>query len=297
MATMDMALAAALRLAGNDLPAVAELYAPVLAAQDRTGVQILTDIRYGSHERHLLDLYIPLAPVPDRGWPVVVFFHGGGFIRGNKEHRQNIGVLLAQQGMVAVLPNYRLAPGSQWPSGPQDVAKVWQWLTQQGHGHHADASRIVLMGESAGAAHVAAATLRTEFQPQGWAIAGAVLLSGPYNARLEGLARSQFDILTPDPRNEPYFGMDQSAWGAASTVDNITAPSFPLMISYAEQDLIQMHVQAGELFARLTSQHGYQPELMCIPYHNHFSQGYSFGTADTSVSSPVLHFIRKVTNK
>jgi acetyl esterase len=142
---------------------------------------------------------------------------------------------------------------------------------------------------------VAAATLLRRWQPPGWRIAGAALLSGPYNARLEGLARTQFGIATPDPRNEAYFGTDPAAWDAASLVDHVDAPPFPLWISMAERDLLQMQAQAGELFARLVSRHGFAPELRLLREHNHFSQGYSVGTADTSVSAPLLDFIRRVT--
>lgn len=296
MSTMDAALAARLREVGNDLPAVAALYAPLLAKQDRRGVTRHSDLVYGSHERHRLDVYVPdPSEKPVSGWPVVVFFHGGGFIRGQKEHRENIGWFLARQGFMAVLPNYRLAPESRWPSGPQDVVAVWDWVRRSAQSWGADPSSVALVGESAGAAHVAAAVLLKEFQPSGWAVRGAVLLSGPYNPRLEGLARSQFGIATPDPRNEPYFGTDSARWDEASSVDHVSASPLPLLISYAELDLLQMQVQAGELFARLVTRHGFSPNLQILSQHNHFSQGFSFGTSDTSVSAPVLDFLRRVT--
>lgn len=295
MSGMAPDFAEQLRAAGNDLPAVAALYAPLLAAQDRSGVVRHADLPYGDHPRHRLDVYQPAGDAAGADRPVLVFFHGGGFIRGNKEHRENLGVFFAQQGYVTVLPNYRLAPESRWPCGPEDVIAVWRWVQRHAGGFGGDAARTVLMGESAGAAHVAAATLRAEFHPAGWHIAGAVLLSGPYNVRLEGLSRPQFGVATPDPRNEPYFGSDPAAWDAASTVDHVTAAPFPLLISYSELDLVQMQVQAGELFARLTSRHGFSPALLVLPRHNHFSQGYSLGTADTSVSAPVLQFLRKAT--
>lgn len=292
--SMSDELAQRLREVGNDLPAVAALYEPLLADQDRSGVRCHVDLIYGDHARHRLDVYQPEQTPPKQGWPVVVFMHGGGFVRGNKEHRANIGWYLAQQGFVTVLPNYRLAPESQWPSGPEDVVGVWRWVQEHGAAYGGNPDGVVLMGESAGAAHVAAAALRSELQPDGWRIRGAVLLSGPYNARLEGKARAQFGIATPDPRNEPYFGTDKSQWDRASTVDHISAKPFPLLISYTEQDLIQMQVQAGELFARLVSEHGYSPDLLVVPSHNHFSQGFSFGTCDGSVSEPVVNFIHHV---
>jgi hypothetical protein len=120
-----------------------------------------------------------------------------------------------------------------------------------------------------------------------------VLLSGSYNARLEARARVQFGIATPDPRNDAYFGPEPAATDAATIVDHIDAAPFPLLIGYAERDLLQMQVQAGELFARLVSRHGFAPALHCWREHNHFSQGYSFGTGDRSVSGPVADFIRR----
>lgn len=289
-------LARKLRAAGNDLPAVAALYADALARQDRSGVQVHANVAYGPNERHQLDIYQPQGPQPASGWPVVLFLHGGGFIRGDKGHRANLGYWLAQQGFVAVLANYRLAPQHAWPSGPQDVVAAWQWLQQHGGQWGMDGRRVVLMGESAGAAHVAAAALVQAFQCADWRIAGAVLLSGPYNARLEGLARSQFGIATPDPRNEAYMGSNPQGWDAASIVDLVSAPPFPLWISWAEWDLLQMQVQAAELFARLVSRHGYQPQLHVLAQHNHFSQGYSFGTDDDTLSAPLLGFLRTATS-
>ena len=281
---------------GFDMPAVQALYAPLLAAQPRDGVVLHTDLPYGEHARHRLDLYVPATPPThgSSGFPVLVFFHGGGFIRGDKAGRANIGWHFARQGVLTVLANYRLAPDSHWPSGPQDVVAVWRWLRENVQVWGGNPGQVVLMGESAGAAHVAAATLMRRFQPAptDWRIAGAVLLSGPYNARLEGLARRQFGIPTPDPRNDAYFGPDQAQWDVASVVDHIDAAPFPMLISYAERDLIQMQVQAGELFARLVTDHGFTPELMMLREHNHFSQGFSLGTDDDSVSGPVLRFLR-----
>jgi acetyl esterase len=279
---------------GFNLPQVRAMYAPLLAQQSHDGVRCLADEGYGPHERHRLDVYRPelFANTPR---PLLMMLHGGGFIRGDKSQRANIGLWAAREGFVAVLPNYRLAPESRWPSGPEDVAAVWRWL----HSHAArlggDPTRVVLMGESAGAAHVAAASLCRAFQPAGWRIAAAVLLSGPYNARLEGLARAQFGIATPDPRNDAYFGPELAASDAPSIVDHIDAAPFPLLIGYAERDLLQMQVQAGELFARLVSRHGFAPALHCWREHNHFSQAYSFGTSDVSVSMPVADFIRQHT--
>jgi acetyl esterase len=279
---------------GFNLPQVQALYAPLLAQQIRDGVEVRTDLPYGSQDRQRLDVYAPTTHGPH---PVLVWLHGGGFTRGDKAQRANIGWWGARQGFVTVLPNYRLAPENVWPSGPQDVVAVWQWLQKQVDRHGGEARHTVLAGESAGAAHVAAATLIRRFQPADWQIAGAALFSGPYNPHLEGLARPQFGIETPDPRNEAYFGTDSTTWAEASIARHVNASPLPLWISFAERDLLQMQVQAGELFARLVSDHGFAPELRMVRDHNHFSGGFSFGTSDTSVSDPLADFVRRCASK
>ncbi|MFG6432300.1 alpha/beta hydrolase [Roseateles sp. LYH14W] len=277
--------------AGFNLPEVQALYEPLLARQPTDGVLKLDSQRYGAHARQVLDVYRPAAETTTLR-PLLLFFHGGGFIRGDKAHKANIGWHFARQGVVTLLPNYRLAPEHRWPAGPEDVATSLACAHEQAQSLGADPARIFLMGESAGAAHVAAASLMTRFGVQG--IRGAILTSGPYNARLERLSRAAFGVATPDPRNDAYFGTnDPEALLAMSIVEQVDAAPFPLLISYAERDLLQMQVQAGELFARLSGQHGFAPELRVIRHHNHFSQTQAVNTGDDSLSGPVLDFIAR----
>lgn len=280
--------------AGFNLPQVQALYAPLLADQPKEGVRMHADERYGAHERHTLDIYAPTSPTTGLR-PVLVCVHGGGFIRGDKSAKANAGYCFARQGFVTVAPNYRLAPESHWPSGPQDVAAVVRWLAEHAGRFGGDPRRIVLMGESAGAAHVAAAVLLRRFGVDAAAgVRGAILASGPYHARLERLARAPFGVETPDPRNDAYFGTDDAAaLSAASIVEQVDAQPLPLLISYAERDLLQMQVQAGELFARLTARHGFTPELLCVRDHNHFSQTVALNTGDDSLAAPVADFVRR----
>ncbi|MBE2245025.1 MAG: hypothetical protein IAE86_19895 [Burkholderiaceae bacterium] len=64
--------------------------------------------------------------------------------------------------------------------------------------------------------------------------------------------RAQVGVATSDPRNEAHFGPEPAAWEAASIVDHVDVAPFPLWISFAERDLLQMQVQmqTGDLFAR-----------------------------------------------
>jgi triacylglycerol lipase len=256
------------------------------------GGAVERDIAYGADPRHRLDVYCPAKPV-EGGAPVVVFLHGGGFIRGDKAQRAEAGHYFARNGVLAILPNYRLGPAHRWPAGAQDVVAAFEWARANVARFGGNPNRIVLAGESAGAAHVAAAVLVKRFHPEGGLpVRGAILVSGVYNAELELKARRQLGIATPDPRNEAYFGTVFDDYRCMSTVDLIDAPPVPLLISYAELDPIQMQVQAGELFARLVNRHGFAPEIQVVRGHNHLTQVYSINTADNALAGSMLDFIR-----
>jgi len=266
------------------------MFGQVACCNASPGRQVL-DIAYGSHARHRLDIYG--ADSTGAARPVLVFVHGGGFVRGDKSERAWIGHHFACEGFVCVVQNYRLAPQGVWPAGAEDVAAALGWTQRSIAQFGGDPARIFAVGESAGAAHVAAASLLRRFHgPGGLGIAGAALLSGVYNPRLEYLARKQFGLPTPDPRNDAYFGSAPEEYAKQSVVALVDAAPFPLLISYAELDPAQMQVQAGELFARLVATNGFQPELKVIPGHNHLSQIWSLGTADTGLSGVLLDFIQ-----
>lgn len=250
------------------------------------------DLSYGADARDRLDVYQPTIPVAG-GAPVLVFLHGGGFIRGDKSQRAEAGHYFARHGIVTILPNYRLGPGHRWPAGAEDAAAAFAWARANAARFGGDPRRIVLAGESAGAAHVAAAALIKRFHPQdGLKAGGVMLVSGVYNAELELKARRQLGIATPDPRNEAYFGTRFGDYRAMSTVELIDAAPVPMLISYAELDPIQMQAQAGELFARLVTRHGFEPDIQTVRGHNHLTQVYSINTQDDALARSMLDFIR-----
>jgi acetyl esterase len=273
-----------------DMPLTQQLYKPLLEKQPREGVVVHRDLSYGSDERHRLDLYLPQHF--SGTLPCILFLHGGGFIRGDKAERENIGQFFARRQFAVAVANYRLAPNHMWPAGAEDVISAYRWIRSQATSLRLDSEALYLAGESAGAAHVAAAVLAKRFHPsEGLKIAGAMLISGVYNAELERLATQEFGIATPDPRNEPYFGSDFARYRSMSTVRLVDAAPTPLLITFAELDPVQMVVQAGELFARLVADHGYKPRMRVIRGHNHLTQLYAINTGDETLTTPMLEFL------
>lgn len=275
-----------------DLAFAQTIYEPLLHRQRRDGVIVSRDLAYGDEPRHRLDVYRPQQRVA--ACPVLLFLHGGGFVRGDKSERENFGHYFAREGYVVAIANYRLAPGASWPAGAQDAISACRWLRAHSREHGGDAERIFLGGESAGAAHAAAAALARRFHPpEGLALAGLILISGVYDVDLDFRARRQFGVATPDPRNEPYFGTEFSRYHEMSTVRLIDAAPLPTLITYAELDTPQMHVQAGQLFATLVTRHGFSPDLNVVSGHNHLTQVYSVNTGDESLTQIMKAFMSK----
>jgi acetyl esterase/lipase len=276
-----------------DPPLVKSWYAPLRETQPRDGAEVRHDIAYGDDERNKLDVYLPTTG-DTTNRPLLLFVHGGGFVRGARRDRANVGWRFARAGFVTVVPSYRLGPAHRWPAVAEDVAAAWAWAHANAAALGCDPARIYVAGESAGAAHVAAATLIQRLRPRGIpAPRAALLVSGVYNVQLEKLARRQFGIPSPDPRNEAYFGSDFASYPAMSTVENVDVDAFPLLITWAELDPPQMQIQAGELFARLTTQHGFDPDVTVIRGHNHLSQLEAINTADDTLASALLEFLHR----
>jgi acetyl esterase/lipase len=142
------------------------------------------DIAYGPDPRQRLDVYVPNASsVTPR--PLVVFWYGGRWETGDKRDYRFVGATLAEQGYVAVLPNYRLYPQVKMAAFMADAAQAGAWAARHGADFGADPQRLYLMGHSAGAHIAALLTLDTRYfaatgQPLP-RIAGLIGLSGPYD--------------------------------------------------------------------------------------------------------------------
>jgi acetyl esterase len=259
-----------------------ELYAPLLAEAPKGGVKVTKDEKYGADERNRLDIYQPEAkpPVPA---PILVFVHGGGFVRGDKGEFGNLGTYFARRGILTITTNYRFAPKNMWPSGAEDLAGVLKWIRQNGDKFGGDINRIFLMGTSAGAAHVSSYVFFEDFQlKEGDGVAGAILFSGPtYDT-------SQLDL----QRDTVYYGKDESKYPAMSAIKHVDGRKIPLFIVIAELDMPSIHYQNRVLIDALYERDKALPTMKLLVGHNHISEVTHFNTKDESIGPDILEFIK-----
>lgn len=83
--------------------------------------------------------------------PVVVFFHGGGFVTGSVATHAPLAAEIARQLDLPVISiEYRLAPESKWPAAPDDAEAAARWIAGNGAAIGLEIDGLVLCGDSAG---------------------------------------------------------------------------------------------------------------------------------------------------
>ncbi len=151
----------------------AEKIEAAILAQTRRALRMLLAVpaARASGLARVEDLELPGAAGPLRaryyqgadaeGAPLVVYFHGGGFVCGDIDTHDSICSWLAQSSRGRVLSvGYRLAPETRFPGQIEDARAACAWALHRGQGFGAAPGRIALAGDSAGA--YLAATLALE---------------------------------------------------------------------------------------------------------------------------------------
>ena len=114
------------------------------------GITEFRDISYGSFGTwNHLDVCYPEGT--DAPLPTIVNVHGGGYVYGNKEIYRRYCMDMARRGFACVNFNYRLAPRWKFPTPLYEINAVMEWICRNAQRYHLDPSRIIVVGDSAGA--------------------------------------------------------------------------------------------------------------------------------------------------
>jgi len=185
------------------------------------------DLSYGGDPAQRLDVYRPAAA---QAAAVILYVHGGGWVRGDKAMPQMVQNKLPHWlwlGCIVVSTNYRMLPAAGVLEQADDVARALAFVQRNAGGWGGDGGRVVLVGHSAGA-HLAALVAADPAigARQGVAAWRATLA-------LDSAALDMVAIMSRRHYHfyDPVFGADPGFWREASPTHRLQAgPAAPMLL-------------------------------------------------------------------
>jgi acetyl esterase len=205
-------------------------------------VVVSTDVAYRTVDGLTLRLDI-CRPRRDGSYPVVLLLHGGGWAAGDKaEWQSDCKALASEDGLVAVAPNYRLAPpgapGSHANAPVDDLAAAVAWLQAHAAAYELNPQRIGCLGESAGGHLCMMLGVRSQ-------VRSVASWSGT------SYFPSQVGLLNNDGQDvgAVYIGCPltncPAAWQAASPRPAVSARTAPTYLANSDAEVIPLEQVTG----------------------------------------------------
>jgi len=303
---------------GVCVPETAQLYRPLQPNPPYAGVTFTRDISFGPDPKDVLDVAQPEKGGGKR--PVLIYVSGGA---GNKQQGgpngdvfyDNVMVWAVKNGMVGV--NMQRHPGKEWDDPAKAVGMIVQWVNRNIASHKGNPDRVFIWTQSAGNVPVSTYVGHSDlWGPKGVGIKGVVFMSPP-----------AFDILpaTPPPVQGGFGPCGQPSGGSAaaappagrgpgggrgaggpgraqvdpatqlarSNLPGLIRSKVPFMLVVAELDPPNIIGFAETLKTELCKANRC-PTYTMFKDHSHISEVMSPNTTDTSVTGPILKWIKSV---
>jgi acetyl esterase/lipase len=289
----------------------------------------LDSYRHTSKDRsHQLDLFLPRGST--KRSPVVVFVHGGAWMLGDNRCcglYSSVGQFLASQGIIAVMPNYRLSPAVKHPEHAKDVARAVAWVMEHIGDYGGRTDQVFLMGHSAGGHLVSLLATDEQYLTAAGvspsAIKGVIAVSGVYrltpeamNVTLGGRERESISwgkmmplrgdsppaalAIKGIPLNVdifgPPFGGDPQIRHDASPINHVRAGLPPFLVCFADNDLPSLPEMAVD-FNEALCLRDVDAKLLRVPLRNHNSIMFQAIRSDDPVGGAVLDFVSRHTSE
>lgn len=203
-----------------------------------------------------LDIYRPRGGMRDA--PTLVFFYGGAWKRGERDQYRFVGHRLAENGVLAIVADYRTWPRAGFPAFMDDAADAVAWVRAHAGEYGGAPQRLFLAGHSAGAqiAGLLGADARylsaRGIRPA--QLAGVIGLAGAYD----------FNV---GARYADIFG-PPSQWPQAQTVNFVDGDEPPFLLIHGDRDRVVEVRDSIELDAKLKASGG-RSTLVLLPGAGH----------------------------
>lgn len=267
----------------------------------RDDVAATVDIPYRDDDlhKHRLDLY---RPRDVKGWPVVIFIHGGYWRGGDKTYWQaitglygNVGIALGELGVGAAIANYRLFPDATLDDMLDDVAGAILWTRAHVEETGGDPDRIFLAGHSAGGHLVTLLGSHHELLEKrgvdpSW-VKGVVSVSGIYDIP------STMQVVDPELHDEvfvPLFGEDVEEERAASPLVHMGEGMTPTLFIVGDSDYRSCMRDFDAVKKQLAPLEGSRAWFHRIEHQAHEDMVLEMATADDDVAPRIAAFVHVI---
>lgn len=167
--TIDPIIAAMLaEMAEQNAPALSSL--PVDIARQAVKEMVVVEEPTATHAIEMVDIEGPLGTIParlyrpevDETLPVLVYYHGGGWVICDLDTHDEVCRRLANEARcVVVSVDYRMAPEHLFPAAVDDCYAALEWVAKNAAKLNVDASRLAVGGDSAGGNLATVAALKS----------------------------------------------------------------------------------------------------------------------------------------
>ena len=226
------------------------------SVNNRKRLKSTLNIPYGNSPRQVIDIF----PTEKKDASVLVYVHGGYWVRGGKDHNCHFVDLFGEAGVTVALVEYDLCPDVSVTDIVRQVRSAIAWVYKNISGYGGDPEKIYICGVSAGG-HLVTMALSHAWEKEGLPhhlIKGCVAISGVYDldAVLHVSVNEQIR-LNPDTarENSPFI--------------HPPLPNAPLVVAVGGGEPEGWKQMSRDLY-ELSNKRGVNCEYLEVPGANHF---------------------------
>ena len=235
--------------------------------------------RYGKSDMQVLDIF---APAGVSNAPVLVFLHGGAWLRGSRLDVAYPAPTVTGRGAAFLAVDFNNVSEVPLPAMIEQCREAIDWTARHAASFGGDPGRIYLAGHSSGA-HLAGCVLLTDWAARGLpddVIKGALLISGMYDLHAPLLsARSKYVKVTPEEE------------AAASAMRQLGRIRCPVAVAWSVGDSPEFRRQS-QVFAAALQCMGRLASQTEVSSANHFEEPRQLEKPDSELSRALFSLMK-----
>lgn len=249
--------------------------------------------------------YRPTAAPAEGPLPVLLYYHGGGYVIGDLDtHDPICRALCEASGAAVIAVDYRLAPEHPYPAAVEDALAAFDWLLSEADDLGVSRAHIAVAGDSAGAA--LAAVVAQSARDRGIALRAQILFYPAVDMTMAYPSYAEFAETPPITKDVLQWFWDHYL-GPNPSPETLTSPhaspihaetlagTAPAFVVTAGLDPLR---DEGEAYARRLSQEGVETVYQCAlgTIHGYLRLGRIVPAAQDTISAAAAFLKRRITD-